>query len=790
MESFQSSENKYLLSLEFDKITRELSQCAKTLPGKESAKNLVPYKDKNEIIYQINLTTEAKKILDNEGINSIPVDFAINPDDILTTRFLSVNNIIDLTKMLVVSRKLKNFLSKQKEAVELNLKFSDSLLFYRELEDKIFSVFDNDFNVKDNASSELLNLKISLNAQYSNLKNTINSLLKDSTFTSCLQDTVCTERMGRTVFQVKAANKSKVKGIVHDVSSTGQTFFIEPDVLVKINNKIKEIECGIEDEIERITAELSAEFHKIKRELIFSYKAILEIDLIFAKAKYSIQTNSTPPVISDKKIVKLRSMFHPLLKNSLNLVKNDFELGVDFKSLLITGSNTGGKTVSLKTAGVIILMAKTGMHVTASYAEIFPFKNVYSDIEERQDITQSLSTFSAHIKNIASIVDIAAEDDLVLFDELGAGTDPEEGAAIARSLIEYLNSKNILTVSTTHLGELKILEYQNKDFKNASVEFNKDTMMPSYKLTIGLAGSSYAIDIAKNFNLKEEIVNNARKILNKNLNPDLKMFNQIQETHQKLLSDAQKIEKSKISFEEKEKELNEEVKEIKEKKKKALNSFKKKYQSVLDTAREEIKETLEELRKEKSEKIARRAYSKLAKLEINAREQYTRDENELQDKYPSIDWNKIQIGQSVLVIDINQPAVIKSFPDSKGMVAIEIGLIKSKVHKSKLAKTNKKVPAQIKKLNVSFDDFHEKLTFPMKLDLRGMRVEEAIDSLERYLDLAVLRNINQFTVIHGYGTGALKKSVREYLGSNPYVLKFRPGEEAEGGDGVCIVDVK
>ncbi len=782
--------NKYLLALELDKILKELEDCAVTMPAKEAIAKLTPFFEAEKIKEEINLTTEAKTILDNNGINSMPVDFATNPDKILTNAIISINNIIDLTKMLISSRKLRTFLLNNKEAILLNKKFTENLFVDKELEEKIASVFDQNYNIKDDATIELLNLRTSLKAQIQNLKNTIDNLLKDSTFTSYLQDTIVTERMGRTCFQVKATDKSKVKGIVHDVSASNQTFFIEPEILVNINNKIRSTECKIEAEIEKIIAELSSEFHKIKNELKTSYNSIKEADLIFAKAKYSIKTNSTPAIITDKKIIKLHSMFHPLIRNKENLVKNDFELGENFKSLLITGSNTGGKTVTLKTVGLICLMAKLGMHCPSSYAEIYPFENIYSDIEERQDITQSLSTFSAHIKNIAYIIENVTKNDLVLFDELGAGTDPEEGAALARSIIEYLNSKDVLTISTTHLGELKILEYQNKDFKNASVEFDNVTMKPTYKLIIGLAGSSYAIDIAKNCNLKDEIILNAREILNKNSNPDSKIFNKIQETHQELLNHTKKIEETKNITVKKEEELSEKLKEIKEKKKKTLESFKKKYQTNLEAAREEIKETLNELRKEKTEKLVRRSYARLAKLENEIRAEFSKDEDELSGKYPPLDWNEVKIGQNVLVIGINQPAILKSMPDSKGMVEIQIGLIKSKIHKSKLAKTDKKVSKQLKKLNVSFDDFHASVSFSPRLDLRGMRVDEALDSLEHHLDKAMQKNIHEFTIIHGHGTGALKKAIRDYLNDSPYVLKFRAGEDVEGGDGVSIVDVK
>ena len=781
---------KYLKALEFDKVLVLVAECAKTIAGKQATLEIVPFDKKEDIEFSINLTTEAKTILDNEGVNSAPIFFAADPDKIITTSRLSIDDIVSLTKTLTTSRRLKNYLLKQKEAEKINNKYQESLLCNKELEDKIYSIFDDNFNIKDNASPELKRLRASLLSQNDNLKSTINNLMKDSDFTSHLQDNIYTERMGRTVFQVKNSDKTKVKGIIHDVSASNQTFFIEPEALVNINNKIRQTECEIEAEIERILFNISSEFVKIKEELVLAYKAIIDLDIIFAKAKFSILTNSTPPIISDEKIIKLYSMAHPLLMKNEKVVKNDFEIGEDYKALLITGSNTGGKTVSMKTVGLLILMAKAGMHVSAEHAVIYPFYHVYSDIEERQDITQSLSTFSAHIKNIAYILDNITEKDIVLFDELGAGTDPTEGASLAKGILKFLEEKNIISISTTHLGELKILEYQNNYYKNASVEFDKETLKPTYKLIIGLAGSSYAIDIAQNYGIKEEIIKKSREFLSENSNPDTKILGKIQETHQELLSHTKKIEETKISTEQKEEELKEKIKEIKEKKKKTLESFKKKYQTNLETARAEIKETLDELRREKSEKIARRAYSRLARLEEAARREFTKDENELSEKYPKIDWNEIQIGQSVLIADINCPAILKTMPDKKGMVEVQMGLIKSKIHKDKLAKTDKKINKGVKKLTVSFDDFHSFASFNPRLDLRGMRVDEAIDEVEHHLDLAIRRNINQFTIIHGHGTGALKKAVREYLNDSPYVLKYRIGEDTEGGDGVCIVDVK
>ena len=481
-------------------------------------------------------------------------------------------------------------------------------------------------------------------------------------------------------------------------------------------------------------------------------------------------------------------MRHPLLIGNVeNIVENDFELGKNYNSLLITGSNTGGKTVALKTAGLLTLMTKAGMHIPAHGAKIYPFNRVLADISEEQSISQSLSTFSAHIKNISSIIENADSSSLVLFDELGAGTDPEEGAALARAILEYLSRNDILCACTTHLGELKILKYENEKFENASVEFDVETLKPTYRLILGLAGSSNALDIARNLNLKDEIIQSARQVLKNSQSPERGVFMKIQETHGSLVQKEREAQEIKERTAQIEAQYEEKLKELKAQKKKTLESFKKKYQSQLEAARAEIKDTLEIMRKEKSEKIAMRSYSRLARLESAAREEFSSDEEKLQNKYEQIDWNNIKIGQNVLIKGLEQVAKLESLPDKKGKALVSIGLIKTKVDAEKLAKTDKKINKALKKISVSFDDMTQSLS--NRLDIRGMRAEDAIDYLDKQFDMASLRNLREIVVVHGHGTGALKSAVRNYLKSSPYVAKFRPGADGEGGDGVSIVDI-
>lgn len=787
----EAQEDKYLRSLEFDKVLEILSGYANTPIGKAKCLEIRPLSSKTTIEKELNFVTEAKKLCDDAGNSGvIPVDFIADAKSILTAQRLGAQDIWDLAKTLQTSRITKTFLQKNENAKLLKEEFLEKLFSEKALEDEVLGIFNSDLTVKNDASPELKRLKNALNDTQDNLKVLISGLLNNSDFVSHLQDTVYTKRDDRTVFQVKASDKSKISGIVHDVSASNQTFFIEPEVLIPLHNKIRQIESEIRAEIERILFALSQKFHAIKPEMLLTVEVLTALDCICARCKYSIAISGISAELSDAKQVEIQSMRHPLLiATHENVVENDFHLNENVSSLIITGSNTGGKTVTLKTIGLLVVMTCAGMHVPALFCKIYPFRRVFADISEEQSITQSLSTFSAHISNVVKILNSATDKDLVLFDELGAGTDPEEGAALARSILEYLATKQVLTITTTHLGELKILQYQNPSFINASVEFDTTTLKPTYKLLLGVAGVSNALAVSKNLNMPAEIIQNAKEFLAQNQNPASHVFNEIHKTHQEMVQKTKEAELSRLSAKETEETLEEKLKEIKTQKKKTIDTFKKKHQGQLETARAEIKAVLEELRKEKSEKIARRAYSRLANLENEIRAEFLDDEDEISENYQPIDWNTIKIGQSVLIKELNQVASLVTFPDAKGFCEVQIGLIKTKIKARKLAITDKKPNKALKKLQVSFDDFHAGANFSPRVDLRGMRVDEALDVLEKRLDMASLKNIREITVIHGHGTGALKSAVRNYLNESPYVAKYRAGEQNEGGDGISIVDI-
>ena len=485
-------------------------------------------------------------------------------------------------------------------------------------------------------------------------------------------------------------------------------------------------------------------------------------------------------------------MKHPLLiAKEIEVVANNFEIGKDYNSLIITGSNTGGKTVTLKTIGLFLLMAKSGMFLPCTYAKLYPYKNVFADIGDSQSILESLSTFSSHMTNIIEILQKCDDDTFVLLDEICAGTDPVEGAVLAQGILKKLADKNVTSVITTHYGELKALEYSNPYFKNASVEFNTETLKPTYKLLIGIPGLSNAISIASNLGLDKDIVESVKNILITQKDPSVAVVEKLQQTHQKLsqnLEQAQELKETSLSIK---KEYEENLNQVKKDKKKTLKNIKNKFDSEIMEARAQIKEILDELRKEKSEKIARRAYSRIAKIEQGFRNDI--DDATDKQKYIEIDWTKVVKGDVVMLKDLHQKVTVVTLPDKNKKLTVDMGSMKMQVKQDELAvlDENYKEPTKAKIPGTSFKSFElKKYSLSQTLDLRGYRVEEALDEVEDYLDKASLANLTPVYIIHGHGTGALKQAVRDFLKTSPYVAKFRVGGESEGGDGVSVVDIK
>lgn len=779
-------------ALEYDKILAELSKFAKTEQSKKLCLDLTPFIKPEDIKAQLVLTREAKDVLDlarDIPIEKVP-DFSKLRE---RNEYFVEEELVDIAKSMRTSRIVRNFLKENLPFDASMQNLADKLYSDKQFEEKILSIFDENCTVKQNANPELKGLYSSLKDTEANLKQKVQELMNSPEFQKHLQENIYTMRDDRIVFQVKASSKSKVGGIVHDVSATNKTFYIEPAQIVPINNKIRELKSKIYAEIIRILTSLSFEVRKEMDKLITMEQTLAEIDFHFAKARYAVKIQAVEPEVNAEKTLKIDLMRHPLLIGRVeNIVENDFEIGKDYKSVIITGSNTGGKTVALKTVGLFILMMKSGMFLPCAEAHIYPFEKVLADIGDEQSILQNLSTFSSHMTNVIDIMENADSDTFVLIDELCAGTDPQEGAVLAEIILKDLASKQAQSIITTHYGELKTLEYTDPYFKNASVEFDVESLSPTYKLIIGIPGLSNAIAIASNLGMPENLVWKAKELLITQRDTSSLVVERLQDTQQRLDVNLKEAEEKNAEADELKKHYEKELSEHKKEKKKSLKVIKDRFEGQLEEAKSEIKDILTELRREKSEKIARRSYARLAQLEQNFRSEMHKLEEK--EQYTELDWDNVKINDKVMIKDLNQQVIVLSMPDKNDTLYIQMGMIKTKVKKDKLAVFN---PQLAKKVNLPLGATKKTSSFSLKkydisntLDLRGERVEEALDKLEAYLDKASLANLSPVYIIHGHGTGALKSAVRDFISTSPYVAKYRVGEDTEGGDGVSVIDIK
>lgn len=782
---------KSLKSLEFDKILEKLATFTKLKQSYDLCIDASIYSDTSSIENQLNFTKEAKNVLDMAL--ELPLEFVADINRIEKSTigsYLKETEILDAAKTMRNSRIVRNFLKENAPKDGLLQSLGETLFADKAIEDKIFETFDENANVKKDATLELRNLFNSLKDTEINLKTRVNDLLNNSEFSKHLQEQIYTTRDERIVFQVRASSKSKVDGIVHDVSASNQSFYIEPKQIVPLNNKIRETKSKIYAEIITILTNLT----KLIRENIESLKmcenVLAEIDFHFAKARYAIKIKAVEPELLKEKCLKIENMRHPLLIDYVeNVVENDFEIGEGYKSVIITGSNTGGKTVAIKAVGLFILMTKAGLFLPCSEAKIYPFDKIFADIGDEQSIAQNLSTFSSHMTNIIDILDNSDEETFVIIDEICAGTDPVEGSVLAQVILEKLATKGVTSCITTHFGELKALEFSNNYFKNASVEFDTVSLKPTYKLVIGIPGLSNAILISSNLGLEQALVMKAKDILISQKDPSIIVVEKLQETQQKLsknLQESDELNKEALSVKS---DYEKKLSELKKDKKKAVKTIKNKMETEIEEAKEEIKDILKELRQEKSEKIARRSYSRLAQLEKKVLDEANSFNEE--ESYEELDWSEMKVGEKALLKELHQPITILALPDKNNNVYVQMGLIKTKIKKDKLVPFDEKLVSKPVSKFKKMDSFEfKKSAMSNTLDLRGYRVEDALDSLEFFLDKASLTNLTYVYIIHGIGTGALRSAINNFLLTSPYVAKYRFGEPAEGGDGVSVVDLR
>lgn len=789
--------DRALRVLEYNKIIKMLRDRTVSSLGRSYVEKLKPDSDFFEVEASLKETTHALAYLWRKGgapFGGIhDVRAAVKRVDIGSV--LSISELLRIGDVLRCSRNIKQFLtndipSEWQDNTALELGRQINVL--RSLEEEISNAIISEEEISDRASPELSSVRRSIRQKQEGIKDRLSSIIRSSEYRKILQDAVVTLRGDRYVIPVKQEYKAQVPGLVHDMSSSGATVFVEPLSIVEANNEIKALFIREQQEIERILEELTTKVAQVKTEIEVNLEILAHLDFMFAKAKLSRDMNAICPHLTDKRQIRIKQGRHPLLDKH-SVVPIDIELGHSFSTLVITGPNTGGKTVTLKTVGLFVLMLQSGLHVPVKEGSEFGiFKNVYADIGDEQSIEQSLSTFSSHMKNIVNILKWADEDSLVIFDELGAGTDPTEGAALAIAILDGLTKRGIRTMATTHYSELKIYALSAENVENACCEFDVETLRPTYKLLVGVPGKSNAFAISQKLGLDSYIIDKAKGYLSK----DNLQFEDV-------LSDIEKnrtqAEKEKESIE----QLRREIEALKAEARKEKERIEKEKSNIIAKAREEARTLVKSARYESEdllEKIkdvykqgmtqhngrnlneARAGLRQLENLEGSFVESY--------DKHVYAEAPKDLIaGESVMMINLGQKATVLEHPDADGQVLVQAGIMKVKVNAKQLKRVDEQKESLDKMQRVRVSGVKAS-PVKLELDLRGLNVEEALERVDKYIDDAVIAGLHEVTIIHGKGTGTLRKAIHRHFRGHTHVESYRLGVYGEGEDGVTVVELK
>lgn len=782
--------NKYFKTLELDKIIIKLTEFASTTYGRELCEKVSPSFEIEEIKERLSETDEATKMILQFGTPAFSsihdIRTAIKRAEINSV--LSPEELLNIADTLRGSKALKKYYSQCEENLPILSEIFENLYSNPSIEDSIYHAIDTVDHISDRASSELFKIRTQIKSEESKIQEKLNSIIRGNSYSKYLQENIVTLRNDRYVIPVKQEFRSNVPGLVHDSSSTGSTLFIEPLAIVEANNKIHELYIQEKIEIEKILTELSQKITEISTELNYLVKCLAKLDFYFAKAKFAIDMNGFMPKLNQNGYVNLKSAKHPLIEKD-KVVPIDVYLGKDFKTLIITGPNTGGKTVTLKTIGLLTLMTYSGLFIPClESSEIAVFDKVFVDIDDEQSIEQSLSTFSSHMTNIIKITRNVNANSLVLVDELGSGTDPIEGSALAIATLEYLYKKGANTVASTHYSELKTYALTTKGVKNASCEFNVETLNPTYKLIIGLPGKSNAFAISEKLGLTKEILDNAKNFITNE-----------QQNFEDVISELQK-DKQKIAYEKEESarqlkeitELKKELAQSKEKleiyKTKIIENARAEATDILLSAEETAKESIREIKEAKKAKdldVAKKLDNARSKIKKQLSKTYKTSTSD-EDNYKPFD---IIVGMTVYIPSFDQEASVLSLPDKDGNVFIQAGIMKSKINVRKL-KPVKAEKTTVNNVKISVSSAIKAREISTEISLRHMHVEEALYELDKYINDALISNLTTIRIVHGKGEGILRKAVHEYLKNNPHVKSYRLGNYGEGDLGVTIAELK
>ena len=774
----------YLEKLEFNKIKNILSSYAETDTGKKMCLNLQPSNNKEKVQKALDETTEAVALIYRKG--NLPLesigDISNYILNLKNQNFLSAKALLELATLLKTSKTLKNYyFEKELNQTDSLTNYFDHLYTNPNIEEKIFSAIIDENTFDDRASNALYKIRQQMRNTKKEIKNKLQSLLNSK----YLQEPIVTIRQDRFVVPVKSEYQTELNGFIHDTSSTGSTVFIEPISVFDLNNQLSELKNQESIEIEKILQILSSLFFDITNELENNFNLITILDFIFAKAKYSKELDCNCPKINDDKIIYLKNAKHPLLDQSI-AVPITLEIGKTFSSLLITGPNTGGKTVTLKTVGLLITMTQCGMHIPASSeSSIYLFDNIFADIGDEQSILESLSTFSSHMTHIINILNEATSNSLVLVDELGSGTDPIEGASLALSILEYLKEHNITVLATTHYHELKEYALLTDGVENASCEFDLETLSPTYRLLIGVPGKSNAFAISQKLGLKPEILEKAKKLINSDTAKTEDLLKEIYDSKALIESEKEKTLQYSNKIEKLKQKLENETTDLEEHKKEYLQKAKQEAREILLSAKQEANDIIKEMESEKNSSknlntLRNKLSSKLHEVNQTPEPQ--------QEGTTELDESQIKPGTIVFVPKFNKNGTILSYPNQSKKFNIQIDNIKTTLTPSQItiAKNTETKKEIITKKQSNFAPKNVRT----ELNIIGMNIEESIFLVDKFLDEAALAKLETARIIHGKGTGVLGKGIQKYLKTHPHVKSYRYGTFGEGEMGVTIVELK
>lgn len=789
---------KGLKILEYDKILHMLEEKADSAPGKKLCRELLPMTELEEINTAQTQTQDALSRIFKLGSTS----FGSNQEIGFALKSLTIGSALSMPELLRIARlldnvnRIKTYGRKDREDTpEDSLdSYFDRLTPLTQLSSEISRCILSDEEMADDASPGLKHVRRSMLLTNEKVHNQLNSMITGS-YRTYLQDAVITMRNNRYCIPVKSEYKGQIHGMVHDQSSSGSTFFIEPAAVVELNNQLRELELQEKVEMEKVLADLSNQAAEHVQELSDNQKLMTHLDFVFAKAKLALEQNATRPVFNDEHYIHLRKGRHPLLPKD-KVVPIDIHLGRDFDLLIITGPNTGGKTVSLKTVGLFTLMGQAGLHIPAlDRSELSVFTKVYADIGDEQSIEQSLSTFSSHMTSIVRILKHADENSLCLFDELGAGTDPTEGAALAIAILNYLHDRGIRTMATTHYSELKIYALSTDFVENACCEFSVETLQPTYRLLIGIPGKSNAFAISSKLGLPENIIAAAKEQISKE-----------DESFEDVISD---LEKSRITIEREQQEIasyKARIKTLQEQLQAKNEKLDQARDKILKEAHEKAREILQEAKDVADETI--RDFNSLGPgadiRDLEKKRQRVRDKiNEKNDKLSlknkpgqektkTLDPAKLKKGDSVRVISMGLKGTVSTLPDSKGNLFVQCGIMRTQVNIRDLAYAQEAdiTTPTLQRTGAGKIKMSKSLSVSTEINLLGKTVDEAISELDKYLDDAYIAHLSSVRVVHGKGTGALRNAIHNHLKRLKYVKEFRLGEYGEGDAGVTIVTFK